>query len=139
MRSRGNSSGEEKEPYPKAVLEAADESKKTPRVCFFIGAHRQKLQILTLNRGSSSGLACGAVLLLPAVRRAKNKRCLPGHPDSQSPAGASRCLVHAAPPTPTLHTHRARSSSSSVGTRLPKGGPLSEMELLHFYTLNNYT
>lgn len=108
MRSRGNSSGEEKEPYPKALLEAADESKRTPRVCLFIGAHRQKLQILTLNRGSSSGLACGAVLLLPAIRRAKNKRCLPGHPDSQSPAGESRCLIHAAPPPPRPCAHTQR-------------------------------
>lgn len=56
--------------------------RRTPTICLFTGTHRQKLQILTMNRGL---LWAGmwTVLLLPAVIRPKNKRCSPGHPGTR--------------------------------------------------------
>lgn len=85
-----------------------------------------------------------AVLLVPAVRRAKNKRCSPGHPGTRLEHMADltqQLPCTSAPLCPAwlpAHTnHPAWDSLSSARAHLSQGGPLSEIESPHFYTLNN--
>lgn len=63
-----------------------------------------------------------AILLLLAVRRAKNKRRSPGHPDSQPPECPG--VLHTLLPPPAAPTPcRVLEFALFCGTRLPKEGP----------------